>query len=251
MACAAGVSDYVGFNMGTELYWMLTIIDRRSIKKFTKFYAEYGAETNLVTYGYGTASHEVLDLLGFDSTEKAILYTVVTGNVWKDILRNLRSRMRIDVPGIGIVFIIPISAVGGKRQLQYLTAGLNFKKSEEESALKDTRYELLIVIAEQGYSDMVMDAARGAGAGGGTVVHSRGTGVDRSEQLLGVTIAKEKELILIVVKTKIRNAVMSAIMEHAGINTKAKAIAFSLPVTETAGMRLLEDDFEEEVEGLG
>ena len=52
--------------------------------------------------------------------------------------------------------------------------------------MKDTRYELLVVIANQGYSELVMDAARKAGAGGGTVIHAKGTGLELAEQFLGV-----------------------------------------------------------------
>ena len=41
-----------------------------------------------------------------------------------------------------------------------------------------------------------------------------------------------------------KNAIMTSIMEKAGLDTKARAIVFSLPVTETAGMRLIEEDQE-------
>ena len=58
---------------------------------------------------------------------------------------------------------------------------------------------------------------------------------------MGVSLAAEKEVIYIVVKSEQKNPIMQAIMEEAGINTKAKAICFSLPVTDTAGLRLVED----------
>ena len=50
--------------------------------------------------------------------------------------------------------------------LQYLIGGQEFEK-EEETVLKDTKYELLVAIANQGSIDNVMDAARSANAGGG------------------------------------------------------------------------------------
>ena len=62
------------------------------------------------------------------------------------------------------------------------------------------------------------------------------------EQFLGFSLATEKEMILIVVKNCDKNAIMKAIMEKAGLESKAKSIVFSLPVTETAGMRLVEDE---------
>lgn len=86
-----------------------------------------------------------------------------------------------------------------------------------------------------------MDAARGAGAYGGTVIHAKGTGKEAAEKFMGVSLALEKEIIYIVTKTEQKNAIMSAIMKEAGLDSKAKSIAFSLPVTDTAGLRLIED----------
>lgn len=71
--------------------------------------------------------------------------------------------------------------------------------------MKDTKYELLIVIANQGYSGLIMDAARSENAGGGTVIHAKGTGMERAEQFLGVSLAAEKEMVLIVIKREDKN----------------------------------------------
>ena len=82
---------------------------------------------------------------------------------------------------MGIAYIVPLSAIGGKRQLMFLTDGQNFVKGEQ-SALKDTTHEMLIVIANFGYTDEIMDAAQRAGAAGGTVIHAKGTGMDGAEK---------------------------------------------------------------------
>ena len=111
--------------------------------------------------------------------------------------------------------------------------------------MKETKNELLVVVANQGYTEMIMDAARGMGAGGGTVIHAKGTGMEKAEQFLGVSLASEKEMVFIVVKREDKNAVMRAIMEKAGLSSKAKSIVFSLPVTSTAGMRLMEAEDDE------
>ena len=134
---------------------------------------------------------------------------------------------------------MPLSSVGGKKVLQFLMDGQEFEK-EEESEMKNTKYELIVVIANHGYSEEVMDAARKEGAGGGTVIHARGTGLERAEKFLGVSIADEKEMIFIVAKTESKNAIMKSIMENAGLNSRAKAVTFSIPVTDTAGLRLQE-----------
>lgn len=227
----------------SELYMMTAIITRDRTKDFAAFYDRYGVSVNYITLGYGTASHELLDYFGLDGTEKAVIFSVVAKKTWRKIKSGLQKEMQIDIPGTGVAFIIPLSSIGGMKQLQYLTGNQSFEKGEE-SVLKDTKYELLIIIANQGYTEMIMDAARKMQAGGGTVIHAKGTGMESADKFLGVTLASEKEIIFIVVKKSQKNAIMKSVMDEAGLNSKAKSVVFSLPVTETAGMRLLEEEEE-------
>lgn len=218
---------------------MVTISDRNQSRRFLAFYKEYNITVTLLSLGRGTAADEILDYFGLEAAEKAILFAMVTDGEWKEIKRGLEKQIKIDIPGSGIAFVIPVSSIGGKKQLQFMTEGRGFEK-EEESRLKDTKYELLVVIANQGYTEIIMDAAREAKATGGTVIHAKGTGMKKAEQFLGVSLAAEKEMIFMVVKRDDKNPIMRAIMDKAGMESKAKAIVFSLPVTETAGMRLTE-----------
>ena len=131
------------------------------------------------------------------------------------------------------------SSIGGKRALLFLTEHQTLEL-KEESTLKDTRYDLLLVIANQGYTGSIMDAARAAGAGGGTVIHAKGTGMEGAARFMGIDLVNEKELVLIVSRTSEKNAIMKAIMDNA--DKKAGSIVFSLPVTDTAGLRLLDEE---------
>lgn len=225
----------------SKVYLMVTITNRSIGSKMLAFYKEHDLAVIVSTLGYGTAGSEMLDYFGLEATEKAVMLSVVTQETWKQLKRGLQREMNIDIPGTGIAFLIPLSSIGGKKSLQFLTDGQDFEK-EEETVLKETEYELIVVIANQGYSDIIMDAARGTGAGGGTVIHAKGTGMEKAEKFLGVSIAAEKELLFIVTKTKGKNSIMKAVMEQAGMESKAKSIVFSLPVTDTAGLRLQEED---------
>ena len=225
----------------SRLYMMTTIANRNMLPKFLGFYQEQGVNVNLITLGRGTAASEIMDYFGLESAEKAVLFAAVTEGVWKELKKGLQKRFRIDVPGTGIAFTVPLSSIGGKRELKFLTEGQEFVKGEEET-LKDTTHELLVLIANQGYSNMIMEAAGSAGAGGGTVIHARGTGMEQAERFFGVSLASEKEIIFIVTRTGQRSAIMQAVMKHAGMETKAKSIIFSLPVTATAGLRLMEEE---------
>ena len=217
----------------------VTITNRQLTRKFVECYKENGAQVGSVTVGMGTAANEILDYFGLDGMEKSVLFHLVTDAAWRQIKAALRKKMQIDLPGMGIAFIIPVSSVGGKKALNYLTCGQEFVKGEE-STLKETKNELLVVIANHGYTDLVMDAAREVHAAGGTVIHAKGTGTENAQQFLGVTLVPEKEMLFIVVKSEQKNSIMRAIMEKAGLESKAQSIVFSLPVTDTAGMRLME-----------
>ena len=224
----------------SKLHLMTTIINRNQIKKYYNLYKEDELQVMFITLGRGTASGDILDYLGLESTEKAVIFSVLEEEKWSGIKKDLRQKLQIDAPGEGIAFLVPLSSIGGKKALQFLTANQEFQK-EEESVLKDTVYELIIAIANQGYIELVMDAARGAGAYGGTVIHAKGTGMEQAEKFMGVSVAAEKEMIFIVAKKEQKNLIMKAVMEQAGLTTKAKAVVFSLPVTDTAGLKLLED----------
>lgn len=225
----------------SEVFMMIAITDRSLRKKVMPLYKDNEINVVISTLGSGTANSDVLDFLGLEDSEKAVDIAIITNDVWLNLKKTLQTKLRIDVPGRGIAFIVPLSSIGGNRALQFLTEKQNFIKGEE-TTLKDTKYALLVIIANQGYINMVMDAARSADAAGGTVIHAKGTGMEGAEKFFDVSLADEKEVILIVAKTEQKNNIMQAIMEKAGMSTNAKAIVFSLPVTGIAGLRLIDED---------
>lgn len=219
---------------------MTTIIDRKTAKKYLDCYQKNDLHVTLTSLGLGTVNNEIMDYIGLESNEKAVLFSVLQQSHWERLKKQMEKVLQIDAPGGGISFVIPLSSIGSKKALEFLLETQNYEK-QEESTLKNTEHELIVVIAEQGYTSLVMDAARAAGAYGGTVIHAKGTGMEIAEKFMGISISAEKEIIFIVTKSQIKNTIMKAIMEHSGPSTKAKAIAFSLPVSDTAGLRLIED----------
>lgn len=221
----------------SDIYMLMTVTKRSVGRRLLTVYEDFGISTALCTLAKGTASSETLDYFGLEVTEKMMTLAMVSEETWRQVKRELEDSFQIDVPGTGIAFLVKVSSIGGKKVLEFLTDGQKIENIEE-SVMKNTNYELIIVVANQGHSEEVMDAARAQGAGGGTVIHAKGTGLERAEKFLGVSIADEKELILIVTKTEMKNAIMKSIMENAGLESRARSVVFSLPVTDTAGLRL-------------
>ncbi len=104
---------------------------------------------------------------------------------------------------------------------------------------KTIPFELIVTIVNRGYSDYVVEAARNAGASGGTIVYGRGTGVHEKDTILGVSIQPEKEMILTLVKATNKKKIMQAIVDGANLNKEGKGICFSLPVEDVAGINHL------------
>lgn len=224
----------------SELNLLTTIIDRALLPKLIALYRERSLAAGFITLGHGTVTGDAAGIF-LDRSEKAVVFSFVTTQVWSEVKRALRQSLQIDVPGVGVAFTVPMSSIGGPRELAFLTEGQNFQRGEE-SGMRGTERELIVIISNQGYNETVMDAAREAGAFGGTVVHARGTGMEKAEKFLGISLASEKDMIFIVAKTAQRDRIMQSVMLHAGMETPAKAIVFSLPVTDTAGLRLSDDE---------
>lgn len=98
-------------------------------------------------------------------------------------------------------------------------------------------HELIIVIVNEGYSDVVMNAARESGARGGTITHARGTGTKEMEKKYGIVITPQKEMIYILVNSDIKDKVMEAINHDAGLDKKGQAVIISLPVSNVSGLK--------------
>mgnify|MGYP001625333450 CR=1 FL=1 len=186
----------------SSVYCMVTITGRNHGERFSSLFKAERLPVMLLTLGTGTASSEMLDYFGMESREKIVIFTVVTQESWHHVKGRMEQKLNIDVPGTGISFIVPVSSVGGGKAFRYLLAGQEYEK-EEESELKNTEYELLIVISNYGYNNLVMT--------------------------------------FIVARSEKKNEIMKSIMEKAGMESKAKSILFSLPVTETAGLRISGD----------
>ncbi len=224
---------------------VINITDRERTEAAINLFQENNVFTTDIVLGQGTAPGEILDYLYLNPAEKSVIFGVVTGSGILPLLKAFKRKLFIDVPGNGIIITVPLNTIGGKRSLEYMLDGqtINTNESSRDEAERiermsiKTDYELVFVIANEGYSDLIMEAARSAGAGGGTVIKAKGTGAEYTEKFFGFSIASEKEIHLLVTPAQGRNAIMKAIMEKAGLETKAQAIVFSLPVSHAMGLR--------------
>ena len=100
----------------------------------------------------------------------------------------------------------------------------------------NTAYEVIFCIVNSGFSETVMDAAKEVGARGGTVIHARGTANKEAEEFFHITIQPDKEIVMILVAADIKDKVLHAVYQQAGLKTAGQGIAFSMAVGNVVGL---------------
>ncbi len=220
-----------------ELYCVIAITDHERGEAMNTLYRAAGLRGILSMPGRGTATSEHLAIYGLDATEKYVISGVGNGDEAEGLIKSAKRKLFIDIPGNGVMLTVPLKSVAGGKTLAYLTD----EQKLGGAPRMDFEHELIIVILNEGYSDFVMDAARAAGAGGGTVLHAKGTGGTRGEKFFSVSLADEKDMIYIIAHKDEKAAIMRSINEQAGPGSRAGAICFSLPISSVAGLRARED----------
>ena len=98
-------------------------------------------------------------------------------------------------------------------------------------------YKCIRAIINDGFSDLAMQTAKACGATGGTILNARGTASKDAEKFFNVTIQPEKEIVMILAKNDVVDAILKGLYSAVGTATEAQGIAFSLPVDEVAGLK--------------
>lgn len=115
--------------------------------------------------------------------------------------------------------------------------------------MKKYTHELILCIVNAGYSDLVMDTAREVGARGGTVINAKGTANKEAESFFHITIQPEKEMVMILVPSDLKDEILKALYKNAGLDTPGQGIAFSVPVCDVIGVAKKTESKAETTEG--
>ena len=218
--------------------FIISITSPEALPVLTGVCEDMALPLNVTLSGRGTAVKSMLDVLGIESNLKRIMFSVANEEKTREFITRQKRQLQLGVPGHGIVIAVPIKSVGGGNTVAYLNGGRSPKYTPDLSCA----YELIIAIANEGGTDAVMNAARAAGARGGTVLHGKGTGAKGAPKFYNISIAAEKEVILIVSAAEQKAEIMRSILRKAGPDSDAGAIVFSLPASAVAGFGLLEEN---------
>jgi nitrogen regulatory protein PII len=218
------------------------IIDWNKTEVINDIFEQANVRFHFINKGRGTASSEILDLLGIGSSEKAVVICLEQDIMVPLLLKDVSKKLGLHNPGAGIAFTISLSGINSPiLQVFKESINKNLENKPEKEADKmnsDIKFDLIVSIINQGYSEEFMAVAREAGASGGTVISARGLAHRGPVKFFGISVQEEKEIIIILTKREKKAPIMQAVSQACGITTKAEGIVFSLPVDNITGLDL-------------
>nr|MBO2494994.1 transcriptional regulator [Clostridia bacterium] len=190
---------------------------------------KHGMTGGTVFLGRGTVKSHVLELLGITDERKEIVVMAADRKTADEVAEFLNEHFHFEKPHHGIAFTMPVCDIIGSTA--YKHDEIHTEGSEGKVA-----YNLVVTIVDRGKGEEVVEASRKAGAKGATIVNARGAGIHETSKVFAMEIEPEKEMVLILVKSDIAEAVVSSIREHLEIDQPGKGIIFVQSVNKTYGL---------------
>ncbi len=222
--------------MEKKLYQLLTVIAAPKLAdKAAELFRANDLPIEYRINGEGTASSEIMDMLGLGSIDKGILLTVLPRERSKEMLKKLHVKLMLDTVNSGIAFTIALTGASNLI-LKMLAKDTQNENNQKEENVMESNYVLINAIVKRGFSGEVMLAARAAGARGGTVMHSRCIANENVVGPLGYDVQDETEIVLIIAPNENKMEIMKAITEKCGVHSEANGIVMSLPIESVMGI---------------
>ncbi|MDI9439103.1 MAG: P-II family nitrogen regulator [Firmicutes bacterium] len=190
-----------------------------------------GISGGTIALGRGTVSGRLAELLGLTDTRKEIVFMVADRLLGRNALKMFDDELQLYKPRHGIAFTMPLVAFLGTGNYAYDS------KTREGGA--GSMYRAVFVVVDKGRGEEVMDVARAAGAKGGTIINARGSSVHETRKFLNLEIEPEKEMVLILARQELADAIVVAVRDELKIHEPGKGIIFVQEVHEVHGV--LED----------
>ncbi len=187
----------------------------------------------------GTATSEIMDVLGLGSIDKTVLFSMLPKSLSRDVLKKLRTELKLGSVNSGIAFTVPLTGMNNFiiHMLQDIENNQPVQEQKKGGFLmSDTKYSAIVAIINRGYSNDLMEAARQAGASGGSVLKSRRIASQEACAKWGLGVQDEKEMVLIVADVESKLEIMKKISESCGLHSEAKGIVMSLPIEDAIGL---------------
>lgn len=231
-------------NHGKRVKFLLSIVEHGNGEEVTKIINDFGLSMNFEALGDGTAKSNLLSYFGLGSSKKDVVMSLIPDMIEHKILNQIASDLKLYLPGNGISFTIPLASISSVVSNTILSSTVKKEDIQKGEKNMEGKYVLIVCSVKQNFTDNVVEAARAAGATGGTILNARGIGNDKAEHFLGIIVNEAVDVVLIVSLSLDKMRIMEAIKEVAGITTSGNGVIFSLPIDELVGIGRFEQKVE-------
>lgn len=215
------------------MYLLTSIVDRGMGTKLTKYYIDKTLICHTHCVGCGTASSKMLDMLGIDTPEKDIIFSIGPADLVYDIMQDISNNRAAGKIKSGILFSVKLSALNGMVATILQEAATIEEDNEVKYMETNSANTLIMVTINQGYTDEMMQVARQAGAAGGTIIRGRWADGGEMEKFHGMSVQEEREIVFILASNSKRKEIIDAINSDFGITSDAHGIISATAVEYT------------------
>jgi nitrogen regulatory protein PII len=219
---------------------LISLVERHTGEKLVAATKRAGARGGTIILGRGTAESSLLESLGIGDSEKDVVLTLATDEQTGPIMAALRSSEMRERHIRGVAMLVDVANI--LRHVRSDEAD-SVSSAERRSPMKTQDDHVLITfIVNRGYADDAMQAARKAGAKGGTILNARGTGNEEDVKFFGISLVPEKEILLILVEAAQSDAVLQAVRQVPCLAEPGSGIAFCIAVEDFIALGTRTDD---------
>lgn len=218
---------------------LVLIATPKSAERAEKIFSENSFPVQYSMNAQGTASSEVIDMLGLGSIDKRIFISALPKAAADKMLTKLHYELNLNTVNSGIAFTVSLTGTN-KLLLDIMKSSADKNnisdEGKDDKPVTQAKYSLIAAIVDRGFSARVMDAARQVGARGGTVIHSRQVANEDLAEW-GIGFNEEKDIVLILSPTENKLNIMREISEKCGMHSEAKGMVISLPIDDVMGLQ--------------
>lgn len=190
---------------------------------------KHGISGGTIFLGKGTINNSLLNFLSLYDERKEIVLLGTDYHTADHALVELNKKFKFEKPNHGIVFTTSACEIVGSRCYKS-------EENEEGRGVNKLMYQNIIIIVNRGKAEEVIEAAKAAGSKGGTIINARGSGVNETSKLFNMDIEPEKEIVIILSKEDITEAIVTSIREKLEIDKPGNGIVFIQNINKAYGV---------------
>lgn len=200
------------------------IVNQGNGSKVLSYAKSLGLKGGTILLAHGTINNSILRLLNLNENKKDVVLIAEMLENGTSKLKEIADYFQFEKPNYGVGFNIFINQMVKKEMCN----------SEGDETMN--KYELIYAIVNKGFGEDVVDAAQKAGSSGATIINARGSSVHETSKIFSIEIEPEKEIVLMIVPSDMKDQICQAIIRETKITEPGKGVLFTQSINEVYGL---------------